>query len=107
MAQKPETLFKNRVRKDLEKLPKTWFEKIQQVSICGTPDFLCCINGNFVAIELKKDEKEDADDLQKYKLYKIAKAGGKTFVANPSNWDTIYKYLQELAEIDKEKHHAF
>jgi hypothetical protein len=98
MTQKPETVFKEHVRRDLAKLPHCWFEKIQQVCIRGTPDLLVCIAGFFVAIELKKDEKAKVDALQTHKLLQIEKAGGLAFIAYPSNWGEIYNRLTELAE---------
>jgi hypothetical protein len=74
MARKAETVFSGRVRKDLEKLEKKgvlWFVKIQQVGIRGTPDYLICANGNFVALELKREKGLEADPLQTYNLNRI------------------------------------
>ena len=72
-------------------------EKIQQVSLRGTPDFLCCINGCFVALELKNSESEKADSLQRYKLKLISEAGGVGIVVSPENWDTTYEFLHCIA----------
>lgn len=93
MAQKPETTFKNRIRPKLKAIPNSWWEKIQQVVICGTPDMIGVINGMFVAIELKKDKKAKIDDLQIHKMNLIEKAGGKCFIAYPENWDEVYSEL--------------
>lgn len=91
---KAETTFKEKVLADLAVLPKTWCEKIQQVALRGTPDILACINGHFVAIELKKDAKEKLDRLQLYKLQKIVEAGGTSILAYPENWKHTLEYLQ-------------
>jgi hypothetical protein len=81
----------------LKKLPRTWIESIQQMSIIGTPDTLICCNGNFVALEYKKDAKAKLDPMQEYKLNKIRKAGGMAFVAHPDNFEYIYGILENLA----------
>lgn len=94
MAQKLETKFKNRIRPLLEKIPNCFVIKIQQTSIRGDPDFVLCIRGRFVALELKKDLKEMAMLLQEYKLNKITKAGGISFVVCPETWETVYKILR-------------
>ncbi len=97
MAKKKETAFKERAKADLGTLPHTWFEKIQQVAIRGTPDFLICIRGRFIAIELKKDAYEHPDKLQTWKLSEIEDAGGIALVAHPGNWDEIFEFLRGLA----------
>jgi hypothetical protein len=97
MASKPETVFKNRIAKQLKKLRNTWGVKIQQVSITGTPDQLLCIMGSFVALELKKDQYEIPTELQLYNLRSIHKAGGFSFVAYPENWDAIFSFLEKLS----------
>lgn len=98
MAHKPETKFKiHVVSPALRKLPNTWFVKIQQVALRGTPDYILCVNGNFVALELKPDEFTEPDELQKYNISKIHDSGGVAIVAYPENWDKIYNILSELA----------
>lgn len=92
---KPETNFKEKVLADLKSLPKTWAEKIQQVAKHGTPDILACVNGHFVAIELKKDAKAKLDQLQLYKLQKIVEAGGTSILAHPGNWQHTLDYIQK------------
>lgn len=81
----------------LEALPNCWVEKIQQVSIRGTPDFLMCLSGVFVAIELKTDE-GDLEPLQEFKLEKISRCGGVALVVTPSNWEETYEFLHQIAE---------
>ncbi len=103
LAKNPETLLKEKVLKDLKKLPKTYARKIQQVAINGTPDILACINGYFVAIELKKDEKEKPAPIQEYDLNQIKKAGGMALVVHPLNWPGTYARLQKLAHYDEPK----
>lgn len=102
MARQPESLLKDKVLADLHKLPKTYAVKIQQVVIRGTPDILACVNGHFVALELKRDEKQRAEPLQLHQLEKILRAGGQTFVVHPLNWPGVLAQLTRLAHQGKE-----
>jgi hypothetical protein len=93
---KDETKFRqNKVIPFLKRLKKTTFFPIQQSSISGTPDFLVCVNGTFVALELKSEFGE-LSKLQAYQLWRILNSGGVTMVAKPSNWDDIKDQLTKL-----------
>jgi len=52
----------------------------------GIPDLLCCVNGRFVALELKT-EKGTATVLQKYNIFQIQEAGGYARVLRPSEFE--------------------
>lgn len=97
MARKPETVFKDRIRPQLDTLPNSWFVKIQQQTIRGTPDFIGCVNGHFVALELKHGIGAPIDALQNYMLLRIHNANGISFVVTPESWEDIYSYLEVLA----------
>ena len=101
MASKPETNFRKRVRADLEKLCNVdrpvFFEAIQQKAIKGSPDFVLCVNGYFVALELKA-VKGKVSRLQEEKLKAIAEANGIVLVADPKNWPDVLKCIQHLSE---------
>ncbi|PWA08629.1 recombinase RecB [Pueribacillus theae] len=49
-------------------------------SRAGTPDIICCINGKFVAIEVKRPTGV-ISELQKAHIRLIEQAGGVAFVA--------------------------
>jgi hypothetical protein len=95
-SKKPESLFKEKVFKDLDTLPNCWYEKIQQVTIRGTPDILICANGYFVALELKLDHKSKIDELQVYKIKKILKSKGVAFIVTPDEWPSVFKTISSL-----------
>lgn len=99
MARQPESNFKDRVRKDLQKLKKIWFSKIQQVSIRGVPDFLVCYCGVFIAIELKKDGKASVEELQRYNVASIRAAGGMAFISTPETWPSDYELIKALTSL--------
>lgn len=103
MAKQPETILKERVLADLKKLPKTYARKIQQVAIVGTPDIFACINGYFVALELKRNEKQKPEPIQEYELTKIKEAGGVALVVTPLNWSGVFAGLQRLAYYEEPK----
>lgn len=89
---KPETKFRTQqVIPFLKTLNKTTFFSISQKSISGTPDILMCINGKFVAMELKSEEGK-ASPLQERNLNVIRRSGGSAFVVSPKNWE-ITKYI--------------
>lgn len=63
----------------------------------GVPDFLCCVNGYFVAIEAKAGEGKPTA-LQLKNLQEINKAGGYTLVIRETNIDYLKAVLQECKE---------
>jgi hypothetical protein len=96
LASKPETNFRNNiVNPFLKTLRNTWACSVQQISTIGTPDKLLCINGTFVALELK-DRKGKLSTLQKHNLSLIKEAGGIALVADQDTWMTVKDILLHL-----------
>ena len=79
----------------LKTLKNTFAEPIQQMAICASPDFLLCVRGRFVAMELK-DTGGRLTKLQEYKLNEITRCHGLSLVASPENWDSIKQLLLKL-----------
>lgn len=96
MPQKPESRLKQDVLHALKQLNRVWVVKIQQVAIRGTPDLLLCVNGTFVAIELKSRTGK-LDQLQKYNLGQIRKAGGVSLVLDPDNFDECLDIIEAIS----------
>ena len=65
----------------------------------GTPDILACVNGYFLAIEVKAPEGK-ASELQLAKIAEIRKAGGFAYVVYPSGWFKLKDIIDGLL-IDK------
>lgn len=67
-------------------------------SEAGTPDILACVNGYFIAIEVKAQNGKPSE-LQLVKIDEIRKAGGFAYVVYPSGFsklkDIIYGLLDE------------
>ena len=58
----------------------------------GVPDFLCCVGGQFVAIEAKAG-KGIPTALQEKNLRDIQVAGGIALVINEENLETLKEWL--------------
>lgn len=100
MAKKPETVFKERIRPRLDRVPDSWWIKTQMLATVGVPDFLGCVNGLFVAIELKASEKEanrSQGTIQNYILFQINRSGGFATYMYPENADRVIDEICERA----------
>lgn len=60
----------------------------------GTPDFLVCIRGRFLAIETKAKGKKPTA-LQEAAMQKIREAGGRALVIDETNVETLRKELSD------------
>lgn len=54
----------------------------------GTPDILACVNGYFMAIEVKAQTGKPSE-LQLAKIREIREAGGFAYVVYPSGWERL------------------
>ena len=63
----------------------------------GVPDFLCCVNGKFVAIEAKAG-KGEATALQLKNLRDRNNAGGYTLIIRESNLEYLTNVISECFE---------
>ena len=61
----------------------------------GTPDILSCVNGYFLAIEVKAADGKPTP-LQLVKIDDIRNAGGFAFVVYPSGWDRLKAIIDGL-----------
>lgn len=59
------------------------------------PDVLACVNGCFVAIEVKAQNGKPSE-LQLYNIEEIKKSGGFAFVVYPSGWNELKVFLDDL-----------
>lgn len=92
-----EKQFENRIKMFLEGRG-AWFIKYwagAAFTKSGVPDILACVNGYFVAIEVKAPNGK-ASDLQLYNIHKIKAAGGFAFVLYPSAFDQFVKFIDGL-----------
>lgn len=94
MASTPEAKVKAKIKKLLAEHNVYYAMPIGSTfGNSGVPDFLCCINGYFLAIEAKaKGNKPTA--LQEKHLKDIREAGGTAIVVDENNLD----YLETIIE---------
>jgi len=59
----------------------------------GVPDFLCCLRGQFLAIEAKAG-KGTTTALQEKHMREIRSSGGVAIVVNESNLDELAQILE-------------
>lgn len=85
MAQ--EKNFEDKIKKFLDS-QGCWYVKYfaNRMTKVGIPDILACVNGRFVAIEVKAQNGKPSE-LQLYHIKKIREAGGIAFILYPSGWD--------------------
>lgn len=94
---KPESLLKRKIMAELGGVRHSWFERIEQSSINGTPDILGCIDGMFIALEAKTDDNSHPTKLQAFKLRSINDAGGIGLCVRPSNWPEVLNQLHNIS----------
>ncbi len=64
-------------------------------SEAGTPDILACVNGYFLAVEVKADNGKPSE-LQLVKIDAIRKAGGFAYVVYPTGWNRLKAVIDGL-----------
>ena len=91
-----EKIYENKIKSYLKSIGayfiKTHGDRFSKV---GTPDILACINGKFVAVEVK-GEKGKPSDLQLYHIEQIKKAGGYGIILYPKDFENFKKDVENL-----------
>lgn len=104
MASTPEGKVKKAVKKVLDQHKVYYFfPATGGYGRSGIPDIICCVNGQFLAIECKA-EGGTTTALQRHELQKIKDAQGFTFVAQPSNVGGLTSYIATLKTLKKSAH---
>ena len=66
-----------------------------QFTKSGVPDILSCINGHFVAVEVKAQNGKPSE-LQLHTINEIRNAGGFAFVLYPSGFEMFKTFVDDL-----------
>lgn len=61
----------------------------------GVPDLLVCINGYFLAVELKAENGKPSP-LQLHNIEQIRKAGGKAIILYPQDFEMFKNLVKDL-----------
>lgn len=92
----PETTFKNKVQKYLDEIGAYIVKQHGNMfTKKGVPDLLICLNGYFIALELKA-ENGHPSEIQLYQIDKIKKAGGIALLLYPKDFDKLKLICDEL-----------
>lgn len=88
--------FENRIKKFLADRG-CWFVKYfaNRMTKSGVPDILACVNGRFVAIEVKASNGHPSE-LQIWNRDKIREAGGIAIIVYPEQWEDFVDLINEL-----------
>ena len=97
----PETRFGLKLDERIKRLAEKYGQEIksyniQQLAIRGTPDRLLCVNGFFVGLELKIDEKAKRAPLQVYEIEAIKMSGGYATFVSPENLEEVLFKIERL-----------
>lgn len=103
MAQ--EKNFENKI-KDYLKENGCWYVKYfaNRMTKSGIPDILACVNGYFLAIEVKAS-KGKPTELQKWNISQIRKSGGEAIILYPEQFEDFKAMIQNLLCNNKIKAH--
>ncbi|MNW40408.1 VRR-NUC domain protein [compost metagenome] len=82
---------------------KVWGGGFQRA---GIPDILACVNGHFVAIELKT-ETGRTSQLQDYNLDRIRESRGTAIVLRPSGFESFKDWVRKELELQREQDSIF
>ena len=95
-----EKVFENKIKTYLKSIGayfiKTHGDRFSKV---GTPDILACVNGRFVAVEVK-GENGKPSELQLYHIEQIKKAGGVAYILYPKDFEE-FKTKMNLLYIER------
>lgn len=92
-----EKQFENKIKTYLDELG-AWHVKFfaNAFTKAGIPDILCCLHGEFIAIEVKAANGKPSE-LQLYNLRKIHEAGGIALLVYPKDWERLKNMLKQFA----------
>ena len=91
-----EKIYENKIKSYLKSIGayfiKTHGDRFSKV---GTPDILACVNGHFVAVEVKAENGKPSE-LQLYHIEQIQKAGGYGIILYPKDFEKFKKDVENL-----------
>ncbi len=98
MAQTPEAKVKAKIKTMLKEHGIYYAMPIGTgYGTSGVPDFLCCVNGKFLAIEAKAG-KGTTTALQLKNLRDIEASGGMTLVVNETALTALHGYIKLIKD---------
>ena len=89
--------FENKIKAFLKE-QGAWFIKYwagSKFTKDGIPDILACVNGYFLAIEVKAQNGRPSE-LQKYNVREINDSGGYAVILYPQDWEAFKELVKYL-----------
>lgn len=84
-----EKTFENQIKQELKKMGAYHVKYFGcAFTQAGVPDILSCVNGHFLAIEVKA-EKGKPSELQKRNIHMIVKSGGTAVICKPDDFEDL------------------
>jgi Holliday junction resolvase len=106
MAATPEKKVKDKVVKILKESNTYYFyASTHGFGRSGIPDLVCCVNGKFLAIEVKAG-KNKPTALQEIELAAIQAQGGIAIVVNEDNVEAVRTIVRLLRETSDDSDHT-
>lgn len=92
--------YENKIKKYIED-SGGWQVKFfaNQMTKSGIPDILACVNGYFLAVEVKAENGKPSE-LQKYHVAKINNAGGYAVILYPEQYEKFKQLVKCLNNND-------
>lgn len=88
--------FENKIKSYLKSIGayfiKTHGDRFSRI---GTPDIIACVNGHFVAVEVKSENGKPSD-LQLYHITQIKESGGYAVILYPKDFEQFKKDVQNI-----------
>ena len=92
----PEKLFENKVKKHLDSVGAYYVKYFaNRMTKSGIPDILACVNGYFLAVEVKA-ERGKPSPLQIHHRDKIRTAGGMSIILYPDQFEDFKLLVNDL-----------
>lgn len=99
MSMGPEKKIENGIKRYLDSIGAYHIKNHGSMySKAGTPDIVACVQGRFVAIEVKRESGGKVSELQKAHIKIIEQAGGLSMVACSVN--DVKTTLQEMGLVE-------
>lgn len=98
MASTPEKKVKDKVVGILkEEEVYYFFPATHGFGRSGVPDIVCCVNGHFLAVEVKAGTNKPTA-LQVREIEAVRRSNGVAIVVNEENWDMVRALVRKMKE---------
>lgn len=108
MSQQKHTKLRLRIIAELWSVPYVEVITKEAGALVGYPDLFLCVRGHFIGAEIKIPP-DKPTKMQIYRLKRIEKAGGSTYIVKPTNFKWFIREMKKRAAVkskDLRPHHT-